>query len=118
MKVTINEKTVTLKYNFYMFYLYENLYNKSFDANNLNYDSLINIFYCAIAARFYREGYDSLSFTDFMNWFDDKEDSEQILVEFITWLMNNAVNQAKMIEKSDTKEIDDKKKKSKKSEKN
>lgn len=110
MTITINDKTVELKYNFYMFYIYENTAKESFKQDSFNYENMLKLFYCAVMARFYRKGYDPIPFVDFINWLDDQDNADALLIEFIQWITNHIMvdNQLSegIQENDDTKEAE------------
>lgn len=103
MTITINDKTFELKYNFRMFYLYENLMEKSFDFNNINIREMVELLYCAIIARQQYLKFDIIRYDDYMNWLEDN-DADKTLTEFMKWMYDNVVLQSELSEKPDVSE--------------
>lgn len=97
MDITINKKTFELKYNFRIFYVYENIMNKSFDYSNVTLSDIVDLFYCAVVARQQANGYKMITFTDFQNWLDEN-DGDKLLAEFSNWLAYNMRAQAGLSE--------------------
>lgn len=106
MTITINEKTFELKYNFRMFYLYENLMNKSFDFQNIKITDMVELLYCAILARLQYLKIDLIKYDDYMNWLEDN-DADKTITEFMQWLYNNVALQSELAEKVETTEDTD-----------
>lgn len=98
MKVKINEKTIELKYNFRMFYLYENLMEKSFVFQDIKITDMVELFYCAILARQQYMKYDLMSYDEYMNWLEDN-DADTLLTEFMQWVYDNIKLQSELSQK-------------------
>lgn len=106
MKVTINEKTIELKYNFRMFYLYENLMEKSFNFQDIKITDMVELLYCAILARQQYLKLDLLRYDDYMNWLEDN-DADKTITEFMEWIYNNVALQSELSEKPELTENTD-----------
>lgn len=105
MKITINEKEITLKQSFRATMLYENITKESFGIN-LTTSNLILYFYCTVLAS------DSSLIIDF-DWFIDNvlDTNPDLLMEFTKWLTE--VNNTSEKLKGEPEKVD-KKKRSKK----
>ena len=106
MKVTINEKTIELKYNFRMFYLYENLMEKSFNFQDIKITNMVDLLYCAVLARQQYLKLDLLRYDDYMNWLEDN-DADKTITEFMEWIYNNVALQSELSEKPELTENTD-----------
>ena len=80
MKITINDKEITLKHTFRSFIIYENITKKSFEFKGLT--EILIYFYSTIMAS---DKELDLSFDDFIEWLDDNPQSIQ---DFSKWLMS------------------------------
>ena len=90
-----------------MFYLYENLMNKSFDFQNIKITDMVELLYCAILARQQYLKFDLMKYDDYMNWLEDN-DADKTITEFMQWLYNNVALQSELAEKVEqTEDTDD-----------
>lgn len=102
MKITINEKEITLKYGYRPLMIYENITHKSFNPSGLT--DLVYFFYACVLAASIREG-DTVKYEDFMDWLDENPDKVN---EFSNWLIDTLNQQKDISPEIDNKNKDNK----------
>lgn len=88
MEITIKDKTISLRYSFRAFMIYENITKKSFNPQNMT--DIILFFYSVIMAS---DKENPLELDDFLDWLDENPDS---LNEFSKWLTSKVNQQSKL----------------------
>ena len=84
MEISINNKTITLKYSLRAMMMYENITGGTLTPSSLT--DVITFFYCVVLAS--TKDY-SLKMEDFIDWLDANPDT---INEFGEWLQNVATN--------------------------
>lgn len=77
---------IELKLNYRTFFIYENVMDRSFNYNDINLSSLVDLFYAAITARLQREKIDFLTYDEYLDWLDDLDDPDTLIAQFAVWL--------------------------------
>lgn len=104
MNITINEKTVSLKYSFRALMIYENITNKSFNPKGIS--DVVIFFYSVVIAT---TKDNTITFDDFLDWLDDNPTAINDFSVWLTRVFNTQVDLAnKNVKVEAPKEVDEK----------
>lgn len=105
MKITINDKTIELKYSFRALMTYEQVLNKSFEPKGVT--EIITFMYCIITTS---DRETQITYDEFLDWLDE---NPGLMKEFSDWLAGAVNRNAQLMNKETVKEAQKKTPKSK-----